>query len=128
MRLAQRVPRGLQERAAPLVKRLEKLVKEWEWTWTNAVIVALVLWIVAMTFIVLLPSWWLYFAQQKLKWQPCPCTSALAFWEFKARDVVASGLFGTPFLIMIVVPLMLQKWRRRLRGSGGDTRPTGGYR
>lgn len=117
----------LQERAAPMLKRAEAFVRDWEWTWTNAVLTSLLLWIVGIGFLAIIPSWWLYYAQQQLHWQPCPCPSTLAFWEFKLRDVVASGLFGTPFLMMIVIPLMLQKWRRRLRGAS-EARPTGGYR
>jgi len=127
VKLADRIPPRLKERAAPMVKRAETLTREFEWTWSKAVVAALALWFVGIGFLAIIPSWWLYFAQQKLGWQPCPCPSALKFWEFKARDVVASGLFGTPFLIMIVAPLMLQKWRRRLRGES-EARPIGGYR
>lgn len=128
MSLAQRLPRGLQERAAPLVRRAEAFVKNWEWTWTNAVSVALLLWFIGIGALAIIPSWWLYFADQRLGWRPCPCPDTLHFWLFKLRDVIASGLFGTPFLIMIVAAILLQRWRQRLRGSGAGSRPTGGYR
>ena len=118
----------MQERSAPLVKRAATFVKEWEWTWTRAVIACLVLWFIAIGTLAIIPSFWLYFADQKLGWRPCPCKDTVHFFLFKLRDVVASGLFGTPFLAFIVVPLLLQKWRQKLRGESGVTRPTGGYR
>jgi hypothetical protein len=123
-----KVPERLMERAAPLIKRAETFLREWEWTWTKAVVVSLGLWFIAIGSIAILPSWWLYFADQKLGWRPCPCPDTLHFWLFKLRDIVASGAFGTPFLVFIVAAFLLQKWRQRLRGESGVTRPTGGYR
>jgi hypothetical protein len=127
MKLAERLPPRMRERSAPMVKRAEQFVRDFEWTWTRAVVASLILWLVAIGFLAIIPSWWLYYAQQRLGWQPCPCPDTLHFFLFKLRDVVASGLFGTPFLMMIVIPLLLQKWRRRLRGAS-EARPTGGYR
>jgi hypothetical protein len=128
MKLAARlVPKGLQERAAPQVERFQKLVKEFEWTWTKAIILSLALWFLAMLFVGMIPSWFLYFADQKLHWRQCPCPSSLKFWEFKLRDLVAVGLFSVPVGGFIVVPYSLQKLRRRLR-SESESRPTGGYR
>jgi hypothetical protein len=128
MRLALKlVPKGLQERAQPLVQRGERFLRDFEWTWTKAVMAGLTLWFVAIWAIAFIPSWWLYFASDKLGWRPCPCPSTTKFWLFKLRDFVASGLFGTPFLLFIVVPYWLQKVRRRLR-SESDSRPVGGYR
>jgi asparagine N-glycosylation enzyme membrane subunit Stt3 len=135
MKLAERLPEGLRERLAPRIKQAETFVREWEWTWTRAVITSLILWFIGIGVLAILPSWWLYFADQTqntlfgwhLGWRPCPCPDAAHFWLNKLRDVIASGLFGTPFLLFIVVPLLLQKWRRRLRGES-EARPTGGYR
>ena len=115
------VPARLQERAAPLVERFDRVLREFEWTWTKAVVASLILWFMAIGALGVLPSWWLYFAEQKLGWRQTN------FWLFKLRDVVASGFFGTPFLLMIVIPLLVQKRRRRLR-SESASRPTGGYR
>jgi hypothetical protein len=121
-----KLPQRLTE--SPLFKRAETLVRDFEWTWTKAVVASLLLWFIAIGTLAIVPSWWLYFAGQKLGWrQPPPGVGGWDFWAFKLRDVVASGLFGTPFLIMIVAPLLLQKWRRRLR-SESESRPTGGYR
>jgi hypothetical protein len=138
MKLALRlVPQGLQERAKPYTDRFQRFVREFEWTWTKAVIVSLVLWFLAMTFIAYVPSWWLYYADQKLGWHKCPCVGSHHFkylnldvpnfWLFKARDVVAVILFSIPFGAFVVIPYHLQKLRRRLR-SESESRPTGGYR
>lgn len=128
MRLAQRlIPKGLQERAQPLVRRYDEVLRTFEWTWTKAVVVSLGLWFFAISSMAIIPSWWLYFADDVLGWRPCPCPDELHFWLFKLRDVVASGLFGTPFLLSILIPYYVQKRRRRLR-SESESRPVGGYR
>ena len=121
------VPKRVQERLAPLVERTQAFLKTWEWTWTSAVVASMVIAFVTLTFTVFIPSWWLYFADQKLGWHKCPCTTTLKFFEFKARDVVAVILFSIPFGGFIMIPYHLQKLRRRLR-SESDSRPTGGYR
>jgi hypothetical protein len=126
MSLARFVPARVQERAAPLVRRVEDFLREFEWTWTKAVVAALVLWFVGIGFIGMIPSWWLYFADQRLGWREVP-GSELKFWLFKLRDLVAIILFSAPFGLMVIVPYFLQKWRRRLR-SESESRPTGGYR
>jgi hypothetical protein len=130
MKLATRlIPKGLQERAQPLIRRLAAFVRDFEWTWTKAVVGALVLWIIGITGIGVIPSYWLYLADQKLSWRATGCghSDTVCFWLFKARDVVASMLYTGPFITLIVVPFLLQKWRRRLR-SESESRPTGGYR
>jgi hypothetical protein len=38
------------------------------------------------------------------------------------------GLTTGPFVTVLVVSALLQNHRQKLRGKGGDTRPTGGYR
>ncbi len=120
--------KALRERADPMIKRAETFVRDFEWTWTKAVLFSLLMWFIAIGSLAILPSWWLYFADQKLGWrQPPPGVGGWKFWSFRVRDVIASGAFGTPFLIMIVAPLLVQRWRRRLR-SESESRPTGGYR
>jgi hypothetical protein len=101
--------------------RVEASIRDFEWTWTKAVIAAFFLWFLALTFLAVIPSWWLLFAQNKLGW------SQQKFWLFKARDLIAVILFSIPFGGFIMVPYYLQKWRRRLR-SESESRPTGGYR
>ena len=118
-----KLPKGMQERMQPLVRRIETILKEFEWTWTKAVIAAVALWAFGITAIGFLPSWFLYFAGQKLQWVDTP----KRFLWFELRDAIAAGLFSVPFALLIVVPYFLQKWRRRLR-SESESRPVGGYR
>ena len=115
------VPKRIQERLAPVVDRIGVFVRDFEWTWTKAVVFSLVLWFIGITGIGVIPSWWLYFADQTLGWR------ASKFWLFKARDVVASMLYTGPFVTFIIFSYYIQKWRRRLR-SESESRPTGGYR
>ncbi len=121
----------------PRVPQLQQFTRDYEWTWTKAVVGALMLWFIGITLIVVIPSFWLYFADQTLGWRPtklCP-TGLLhyilgqncGFWLFEIRDVVASILFGGPFGMLIVVSYYLQKQRRKLR-SQSESRPIGGYR
>ncbi len=115
------VPKGIQERAAPIVDRIGVFVRDFEWTWTKAVVASLILWFIGITGIAVIPSWWLYFAEESLGWR------ASSFWLFKLRDVVAIMLFSGPFVTFILFGYYIQKWRRRLR-SESESRPTGGYR
>jgi hypothetical protein len=119
----------LLERAQPLIRRAETFVRDFEWTWTKAVVASLVLWIIAITGIAVIPSYFLYFADQKLGWRATGCghSDTVCFRLIKARDAVAAGLYTGPFVTLIVVPYFVQKWRRRLR-SESASRPTGGYR
>jgi NhaP-type Na+/H+ or K+/H+ antiporter len=133
------VPQGLQERAKPFTDRFQVRVRDYEWTWTKAVVWSLGLWFLAMVFVAFIPSWWLYFADQKLGWHKCPCVGSthwtILFWEipirrfwlFIFRDTVAVILFSIPVGGFVMVPYALQKLRRRLR-SESESRPTGGYR
>lgn len=127
--VARLIPRGLQERAQPMIRRLAAFIRDFEWTWTKAVLVALVLWVIGITGMAVIPSYWLYLADQKLGWRPTGCghSDTVCFWLFKARDVVAAMLYSGAFITLIVVPYFVQKWRRRLR-SESESRPTGGYR
>jgi TRAP-type C4-dicarboxylate transport system permease small subunit len=128
MKLAAKlIPQGVKERSQPAVVRFQTRVRDFEWTWTKAVVIAFVLWFLAIGLIGFLPSWWLYFADQKLGWNPCPCPDTLAWIKYELRDVIAIILFSIPFGAFIIVPYHLQKLRRRLR-SESESRPTGGYR
>lgn len=114
------LPKALEERLAPLRERGERFLREWEWTWTRAVVASLVIMFFAMLFLAVIPSWFLYFADQQLRWR--------TFWTLKLRDAIAAGWITVWFVIVLVTAYQLQKLRRRLRGEGGETRPTGGYR
>jgi pilus assembly protein TadC len=71
-----------------------------------------------------IPSFWLYFAEQKLGWGGLSGTSD---WHPLARDFVAANLAMGPFVTFAVLTAVMQNWRRKLRGGSGD-RPSGGYR
>jgi cobalamin synthase len=115
----------LAQRIAPLKERVEGFLKTFEWTWTTAVVFSL-----GITFFLLItdavvPSFWLYFADQKLKWDG---SGPNGFWLKELRDAVAMGLVTVPIIVTLVAAAILQNWRRKLRGQSGDVRPTGGYR
>jgi ABC-type Fe3+ transport system permease subunit len=103
----------------------EGFLKTFEWTWTKAIVfsVALTFFIVISTSVV--PSFWLYFADQKLKWSGA---GPNGFWLKELRDAIAMGLSTGPIIAILVVAAIMQNWRRKLRGQSGDVRPTGGYR
>jgi hypothetical protein len=105
--------------------RVEAFLKGFEWTWTTAVLfcMAFVFYIVIFTSV--LPSFWLYFADQKLHWDGSgPDGTILKL----ARDAVAMGIVTNFFAAPLVVATIMQNWRRKLRGASSDARPTGGYR
>jgi hypothetical protein len=43
------------------------------------------------------------------------------------RDAVALGLSTGPLVTIVVAAVIMQNWRKRLRGVSAE-RPTGGYR
>jgi hypothetical protein len=71
-----------------------------------------------------LPSFWLYFAEQKLGWDGLSGTSD---WRPLARDFIAVNLSMGPFVTLVVAAAIMQNWRRKLRGGSAE-RPGGGYR
>jgi len=112
-------------RLAHRKQQTEGFLKAFEWTWTKAIVFSM-----ALTFLILIttsviPSFWLYFADQKLKWSGA---GPNGFWLKELRDAIAMGLATTPIIVILVVAAVVQNWRRKLRGQSGDVRPTGGYR
>jgi len=112
-------------RLAHRKEQTESFLKTFEWTWTKAIVFS-----IALTFLILIttsviPSFWLYFADQKLKWSGA---GPNGFWLKELRDAIAMGLATTPIIVILVVAAVVQNWRRKLRGQSGDVRPTGGYR
>ncbi len=105
--------------------RVEALLKTFEWNWTKAVVFSLGLTFFIMITTSVIPSWWLYFADQQLKWNG---SGPNGFWLMELRDAVAMGLVTGPIITILVVATIAQNWRRKLRGQSGDVRPTGGYR
>jgi hypothetical protein len=113
------LPKGLERRLAPLKERGDRFLREWEWTWTSAVVASLVIAFIALVFLVLIPSWFLYYADQNLRWR--------TFWLLKLRDALAAGEIFVAFAAMLVAAYFIQQYRHKLRGTGREQQ-TGGYR
>src|SRR4029453_17885105 len=106
MRVAQRLV-ALRE------QRVDPFLRTFEWTWTSAVLVALALLFFSLITMVVLPPFWMYFAEQKLGWGG---RSGGGDWSLEIRDAIAMGLTTGPFVTVLVVSALLQNHRRRLRG------------
>lgn len=107
-----------------LKERAEPRVRDFEWTWTNAVVFSLGTAFFCVITMAVIPSAWLYFAEQELGWGGLSGTSD---WQPLARDFIAVNLSIGPFVTLVVAAAVMQNWRRRLRGASGE-RPGGGYR
>jgi ABC-type Fe3+ transport system permease subunit len=109
-------------------QRVDPFLRTFEWTWTTAVLFCLFLLFFSLITMVIFPSFWMYFAEQKLGWGG-PSGGGTSNWYWlEVRDAIAMGLTTGPFVTVLVIAGLLQNHRRRLRGRTGDTRPTGGYR
>jgi ABC-type Fe3+ transport system permease subunit len=123
----------MRERLRRLKERAEAFLKGFEWTWTTAVLFSIAFTFFLMIFAVVVPSFWMYFAEQKLGWGGP--TDVEAFLQaplsqealLELRDAIAMGLTVGPIVSAMVVAVILQNWRRKLRGTTAE-RPTGGYR
>ena len=104
---------------------VEQRLKDFEWTWTKAVTFSLAMLFFLVISTSVIPSFWLYFADQKLKWSGA---GPNGFWLKELRDAIAMGLVTVPIIVILVGAAVIQNWRRKLRGQSGDVRPTGGYR
>jgi hypothetical protein len=132
------------------VKRhVEAFLRDFEWSWTSAVLFSMALLFFLLIAAAVMASWWLYYAEQKLGWQgPTDLEAFLRdpfnvgggflsresfLWLSKEgllmlRDAIAMGLSTGPIITVLVLSALLQNWRRKLRGESGNVRPTGGYR
>ena len=109
------------KRLQPMVDRGNRFLREFEWTWTAAVVFSVGLAFVSIIFLAVIPSFWLYYANSVLHWDA-------QFWLSKARDAIAAGWITTWFGIFFLAAYLLQRQRQKLRGTAGGTRPSGGYR
>ncbi len=132
------------------VKRhVESFLRDFEWSWTSAVLFSMALLFFLLITTSVMPSWWMYYAEQVLGWQgPTdleaflrdPFNTGGGFFSRESflwlsyegllmlRDAIAMGLTTGPIITVLVVSGIMQNWRRKLRGQSGDVRPTGGYR
>ncbi len=115
------IPKGLERRLRPHIERGERFLKDWEWTWTTAFLAGLILAFVSLILLAVVPSWWIYFADQTLQWRE-------RFPWLVLRDIIATGWIGVWTGFFIVTFYKLQVIRRRLRGEKQAERYAGGYR
>lgn len=123
----------MRERLQKAKERAETLLREFEWTWTTAVLFSIAFLFFLLITAVIIPSFWMYFAEQKLGWGGP--TDVEAFLRaplskeglIELRDAIAMGLTTGPIITVLVVAVLMQNWRKKLRGRSAD-RPTGGYR
>ncbi len=130
------------QRAGGVKARIENFLRAFEWTWTSAVTFALVLVFFLLISSAIMPSFWMYYAEQKIGWAGPTDIEAFLRVPFgtsitnplspqgylMVRDAIAMGLTTLPFVLVLVVSAALQNWRKKLRGGESGTRPTGGYR
>jgi hypothetical protein len=115
-------------------ERVESSLKSFEWTWTKAVLFSFGLVFFLLITTSVMASFWLYFADQTLKWDGAAPQQLLwtftidGYWLKELRDAVAMGLSTMPIIVVLVGSSIMQNWRRKLRGQSGNVRPTGGYR
>jgi hypothetical protein len=110
----------VERRLRPLIRRGEVFLREWEWTWTSAFIAGVGISFLAITTLAVIPSWWLYFADQTLQWR-----SRLMI---TLRDLVAVGWLSVWAGAFVITAYKIQVIRRRLRGEKQAERYSGGYR
>ena len=116
------IPKTVERRLRPLMARGERFLREWEWTWTNAFLVGLGISFASLTAMAVIPSWFLYFAEQTLGWT----TSNRLLLTI--RDMVVTGYLTVVVGVFVVTFYKLQVIRKRLRGESQGERFTGGYR
>ncbi len=115
------IPAGLEPRLRPLFDRWNRFLREFEWTWTKASLVGVGFWLFLIVSTSGIPSFWLYFADNRLGW-------GKSFWLAELRDFIAANLAVGPGATVVVIVYFMQKQRQKLRGAAGGTRPSGGYR
>ncbi len=114
------IPKGLERRLRPLMRKGEEFLRQWEWTWAKAWTFGLILAFFAVGVLAVAPSWMLYFADQTLKWRSRLLISV--------RDIIVNGWFGFWIAFFIVAFYWLQKITKRVKGERQSERYSGGYR
>ena len=114
------IPKGVQRRLRPVIRRGEGFLRAWEWTWTKAFVAAMVISFIAITTMAVIPSWMLYFITEEF--------GSRNRWIVSIRDIIVNGFIFTFAGIFVIAAYLLQKARRRLRGEAQADRYSGGYR
>jgi Na+/melibiose symporter-like transporter len=116
------IPKTVERRLRPVMRRGEEFLRDFEWTWTNAFLIGLLISFAAITTMAVIPSFMLYFAEQNLG-------ATIANRPLLTiRDAVVTGYLTVVVGVFVVTIYKLQVIRRRLRGEKQSERYTGGYR
>ena len=89
-------------------KKLEAAVRDWEWTWTKAVVFSLGLAFFILFTQAVIPSFWFYFSEGTLGWRDGT--------QKMLGEAIAMGWITMTFAGILVTAVILQNWRRKLRG------------
>jgi hypothetical protein len=116
------IPKAIERRMRPLLRRGEDFLRAWEWTWTRAFVAGVLISFVAITTLAVIPSFMLYFAEQTLGW------TRENRILLTLRDLIVVGWLTVWAGIFVITFYKLQLIRRRLRGEKQAERYTGGYR
>lgn len=116
------IPKAVERRLRPLMRRGEEFLRTWEWTWTSAFLAGVGISFLTITLMAVIPSWMLYFAEQQLD------ATAANRLRLTIRDMVVTGYLGVVAGAFVVTAYKLQVLRRKLRGEQQSERYTGGYR
>lgn len=116
------IPKVVERRLRPVIKRGEEFLRDFEWTWTTAFIAGLLISFAAITAMAVIPSWMLYFSEESLG------VKASERLGLTIRDMVVLGYLTVATGVFVVTAYKLQVIRRRLRGEAQGERYSGGYR
>ena len=118
----------IRQRTQGLRSRIEAFVRTFEWTWTSAVLFSMALLFFLLISAVVMPSFWMYYAEQKIGWagptdlqafleKPfgTSITNPLSLEGYKqVRDAIAMGLTTGPIVTVLVASAAMQNWRRKI--------------
>jgi hypothetical protein len=116
------IPKAVERRLRPLLRRGEVFLRQWEWTWARAFAAGVLISFAAITTLAVIPSFMLYFAEQTLGW-----TSENRLL-LTLRDMIVTGWLTVVAVVFVIAFYKLQVIRRRLRGEKQAERYSGGYR
>src|SRR3990172_8881071 len=91
--------KGLRAKLEPRKEQAERFLKSFEWTWTTAILFSLAFVFFILVSMVIIPSFWLYFAEQKLGWGG---PSGGGDWQTELRDAIAMGLTTGPLITVLI--------------------------
>lgn len=116
------IPKSVRRRLEPHKERADGFLRSWEWTWTSAFAAGVIITFIALTTLVVIPSWFLFFANQTLGWSTADRLLVVI------RDSIAMGWITVWSVVFVITAYKVQVYRRKLRGERQAERYSGGYR